>query len=88
MAEYLEGEPQRNQDRAAAQKAKLAALERKLGISADGTGKQKAEDEPSGSKRRFDDTEYLEQTRDIVDNVKSAVAAGTCCWFLPHLLVY
>ena len=28
-------------------------------------------------KRRFDDTEYLEQSRDIVDNVKNAVAAGT-----------
>lgn len=29
-----------------------------------------------GKKRRFDDTEYLEQSRELVDNVKSALAAG------------
>lgn len=33
-------------------------------------------------KRRFDDTEYLEQSRDIVDNVKSAVATGNYHCFL------
>lgn len=30
----------------------------------------------AGKKHRFDDTEYLEQSREIVDSVKSAVAAG------------
>jgi hypothetical protein len=30
----------------------------------------------TGSKRRFDDTAYLEQSRELVDGVKSAVAAG------------
>lgn len=30
----------------------------------------------SGKKHRFDDTEYLEQSRELVDNVKSAVSVG------------
>jgi len=30
----------------------------------------------AGKKHRFDDTEYLEQSKDIVDGVKNAVAAG------------
>jgi hypothetical protein len=47
----------------------LEALERKLGI--DGSGEPAA-----GKKRRFDDTEYLEQSKEIVDTVKSAVTAG------------
>ncbi|TDL25600.1 hypothetical protein BD410DRAFT_717429 [Rickenella mellea] len=73
LAEYLESEPQRKKAEADAKKAKLEALERKLGIGADG---KPSEDVVTGSKRRFDDTEYLEQSRDIVDNVKSAVASG------------
>lgn len=32
----------------------------------------------AGGKHRFDDTEYLEQSREIVDNVRSAVASGEC----------
>ena len=47
-----------------AKKAKLEALEKKLDESS------------GGKKRRFDDTEYLEQSQEIVDNVKSAVTAG------------
>lgn len=34
------------------------------------------EHKSTGTKLRFDDTEYLEQSREIVDSVKSAVAAG------------
>ena len=30
----------------------------------------------AGKKRRFDDTEYLEQSRDLKDGVKNAVAAA------------
>ena len=37
---------------------------------------ENGEGSSGGVKRRFDDTEYLEQSRDIVDNVKSAVVAG------------
>jgi uncharacterized sporulation protein YeaH/YhbH (DUF444 family) len=74
LAEYLEDEPARKKAAAEAQKAKLEALERKLGITAGGSG---ADPEPlAGKKHRFDDTEYIEQSREIVDTVKSAVAVG------------
>jgi len=85
LVEYLESEPERLKAKAEAQKAKLEALERKLGIeppSKDGAGPSKAsgsgEDPPvlAGRKHRFDDTEYLEQSRDLVDGVKSAVSAA------------
>lgn len=88
LVEYLESEPERLKAKADAQKAKLEALERKLGIEppsktgapvagpskTTGTG----EDPPvlAGRKHRFDDTEYLEQSRDLVDGVKSAVSAA------------
>ncbi|KAJ7097852.1 telomere stability and silencing-domain-containing protein [Mycena belliarum] len=86
LVEYLESEPERLKAKADAQKAKLEALERKLGIEppqkggASGAGSSKpsgsGEDPPvlAGRKHRFDDTEYLEQSRDLVDGVKSAVS--------------
>ncbi|THV02821.1 hypothetical protein K435DRAFT_652725 [Dendrothele bispora CBS 962.96] len=84
LAEYLESEPDRLAAKAEAQKAKLEALERKLGItpSSSGAGSSKSPADSSeppklaGTKHRFDDTEYLEQSRDLVDGVKSAVSAG------------
>jgi len=88
LVEYLESEPERLKAKADAQKAKLEALERKLGIeppsktAAPVAGPSKtsgsAEDPPvlAGRKHRFDDTEYLEQSRDLVDGVKSAVSAA------------
>jgi hypothetical protein len=83
LAEYLENEPARKKAAAEASKAKLEALEKKLGISPpDATGSSSSNsnskvDEPvAGKKHRFDDTEYFEQSREIVDNVKSAVSAG------------
>ncbi|KDQ19230.1 hypothetical protein BOTBODRAFT_80002, partial [Botryobasidium botryosum FD-172 SS1] len=81
LAEYLESEPQRKQATAEAQRAKLEQLERQLGISgsSSASGSGSGDKEPAkvaGTKHRFDDTEYLEQSREIVDNVKSAVAAG------------
>lgn len=84
LAEYLEGEPARKRAAAEAQKAKLEALERKLGITPSGSSEastSRPTDGPApeplaGKKHRFDDTEYLEQSREIVDNVKSAVTAG------------
>lgn len=56
-------------------------MEKKLGITPAGEGSSsKPKDvEPevlAGKKHRFDDTEYLEQSRELVDGVKSAVAAG------------
>lgn len=85
LAEYLESEPERLAAKADAQKAKLQALERRLGIeSSSGAGSSSktgssTTEEPAklaGKKHRFDDTEYLEQSRELVDNVKSAVSAG------------
>lgn len=85
LAEYLEGEPARKRAAAEAAKAKLDDLEKKLGMTPGGeesrASTSKVNDggvpEPlAGKKHRFDDTEYLEQSREIVDNVKSAVTAG------------
>lgn len=75
LAAYLESEPERKKAQQEAQKAKLERLERKLGIAPGEKGKEK-EDSSAGVKRRFDDTEYIEQSREIVDSVKNAVAAG------------
>jgi phage protein D len=77
LAEYLEQEPARKKAAAEAQRAKLEALERRLGIDKD-AGPSSGGDsaQVAGKKHRFDDTEYLEQSRELVDNVKSAVTAG------------
>ncbi|KAJ7632732.1 telomere stability and silencing-domain-containing protein [Roridomyces roridus] len=78
LVEYLESEPERLKAKADAQKAKLEALERKLGIekSEAGPSKTASQDPPvlAGRKHRFDDTEYLEQSQDLVDGVKNAVS--------------
>lgn len=66
LAEYLEAEPDRHAAKAEAQKNKLEALEKKLAAS----------DPSTGLKRRFNDTEYIEQSRELVDGVKSAVSVG------------
>src|ERR1700722_17711280 len=88
LSEYLEGEPARKRAAAKAQKVKLDALERKLGI----VGGSNGDADPStsqphevlaGKKHRLNDTEYLEQSREIVDNVKTAVYAGSSKPFAP-----
>ncbi|KAJ7940521.1 telomere stability and silencing-domain-containing protein, partial [Mycena leptocephala] len=78
LVEYLESEPERLKAKADAQKAKLEALERKLGIEPPSKLMLPLRDPPvlAGRKHRFDDTEYLEQSRDLVDGVKSAVSAA------------
>jgi hypothetical protein len=81
MAEYLESEPLRKKAAEDAQRAKLEALERRLGITPDaasgsGSGSGGEPSKVAGKKHRFDDTEYLEQSRELVEGVKSAVAAG------------
>jgi len=89
LAEYLEQEPARKKAAAEAQRAKLEALERRLGIDGD-AGPSSSGGDPvqvAGRKHRFDDTEYLEQSRELVDNVKSAVTAGTVLLSLPSPLL-
>ncbi|EUC64950.1 telomere stability/silencing protein [Rhizoctonia solani AG-3 Rhs1AP] len=76
MATYLEAEPERKKAAAEEKRAKLEALEKQLGIT---PGESSKDGEPpvrAGQKHRFDDIEYLEQSREITDGVKSAVAAG------------
>jgi len=74
LESYLESEPARKKAQQETQKAKLEALERKLGISG---GNVNPDAGPStGQKRRFDDTEYIEKSQEIVDNVKNAVMTG------------
>ncbi|KAF8466835.1 telomere stability and silencing-domain-containing protein [Gautieria morchelliformis] len=75
LAAYLESEPERKKAASEARKAKIEALERQLGIESS-SSKGNEGDKSAGTKRRFDDTEYLEQSREIVDSVKSAVTAG------------
>ncbi|KAI9001559.1 telomere stability and silencing-domain-containing protein [Trametes punicea] len=71
LAEYIETEPLRKKAQQEAQRAKLEALEKKLGMGPDGSI-----DPLAGKKRRLEDTEYIEQSRDIVENVKSAVSVA------------
>ena len=72
LAEYIESEPARKKAQQEAQRAKLEALEKKLGID-----RSTGSSEPlPPRKHRLDDTEYLEASKEIVDNVKNAVSAG------------
>lgn len=85
MVEYIENEATRKKVEKETQRTKLEALERQLGIngsSSEGAGSSSAPTPLAGKKHRFDDTEYLEQSRDIVDGVKNAVAAGMLCVLL------
>lgn len=86
QAELLESAPAIRASAEAADRARLEALERQLGISApeskaEGSSNTKrlAEvdlEELARKRHRFEDTEYLEQSREIKDNVRSAVTAG------------
>jgi len=73
LAEYIESEPARKKAQQEAQKAKLEALEKKIAMQ-DGAGPSS---EPlAGKKHRLEDTEYVEQSKELVDSVKSAVSAA------------
>ena len=64
--------------KAEAQKAKLEALERKLGIdpASSSTPGEVSSEVSSGKKHRFDDTEYLEKTEELKEGVKNAVSVA------------
>lgn len=63
-------EEERKKAQTEAKKAKLEVLEKKIAAASGDT------ESVAGRKHRFDDAEYLEESREIVDNVKSAVSAG------------
>ncbi|KAG8824686.1 hypothetical protein FRC17_009041 [Serendipita sp. 399] len=74
LATYLENEPARKKALQDAQKAKLDKLERELGIAPGGS--KDGQPVHAGMKRRLDDTDFLEESQNLVENVKSAVAEG------------
>ncbi|TFK20280.1 hypothetical protein FA15DRAFT_673598 [Coprinopsis marcescibilis] len=79
LAEYLEAEPERLAAKAEAQRAKLEALEKKLGIDQQKNGEGSSSGAPevlAGKKHRFEDAEYVEQTKELSENVKNAVSAA------------
>lgn len=87
QSELVESLPALKAKAAAETKAKLEALERKLGVSsdaidakADGSGaKRLAEvdlEELARKKHKFDDNKFMEESREINENVRSAVAAA------------
>ncbi|KAH6909095.1 telomere stability and silencing-domain-containing protein [Coprinopsis sp. MPI-PUGE-AT-0042] len=80
LQEYLEAEPERLASKAEAQKAKLEALERKLGIDPNakkGEGSSTGVPEVlAGKKHRLEDAEYVEQTKELNESVKNAVSAA------------
>lgn len=80
LQEYLEAEPERLASKAEAQKAKLEALERKLGIDPNakkGEGSSTGVPEAlAGKKHRMEDAEYVEQTKELNESVKNAVSAA------------
>lgn len=78
MAEYIEGEGARKQKAAEAAQEKLEKLERKIARAEGDDGERSGE---GSKKRRLEDTEYVEQSKEIVENVKSAVLAGE---FFPY----
>jgi hypothetical protein len=73
LAAYLESEPERKKAALVAKKEKLEKLERQLGITPGGS---KDAAPHAGMKRRLDDTEFLEESQNLVENVKSSVAQG------------
>ena len=100
-AELLESAPAIRAQAAAAERAKLEALEKKLGISPAGSGsggessraagtagagvgteegKKRVADvdleELARKKHKFEDNKFLEQSREINENVRSAVNKG------------
>jgi hypothetical protein len=60
----------------AEERAKLEALERKLGVSSDGDVDKVDVEELARKKHKFDDNKFLEESREIKDSVRSAVGAA------------
>lgn len=73
LAAYVESEPERKKAALEAKKEKLEKLERQLGITPGGS---KDVVPHVGMKRRLDDTDFLEESQNIVESVKSSVAQG------------
>jgi hypothetical protein len=75
LASYLESAPEREKASKQQAKDKLAQLQEEIKRL---EAQEGAAGTSEGKKRRFEDTQFLEQSREIVDNVKGAMAAGEC----------
>lgn len=51
-------------------------MERKLGLNPGGSTTFDVDIPLAGKKRRLDDSEYVEQSQEIIDSVRSAVSSG------------
>ncbi|TXT15971.1 hypothetical protein VHUM_00474 [Vanrija humicola] len=76
QSELVESLPALRAKAAAETKAKLEALERKLGVSSDGIDAKVDLEELARKKHKFDDNKFMEESREINENVRSAVAAA------------
>lgn len=85
LAEYVASAPEREAAKRDEAKARLAKLQEEIqridGGNTSGSDKvtsssANASTSKAGVKRRLDDQKYVEESREMVDNVKNAVAAG------------
>lgn len=85
LAEYVASAPEREAAKREEAKARLAKLQEEIqridGGNTSGSDKgvgssAEASASKAGVKRRLDDQKFVEESREMVDNVKNAVAAG------------
>jgi hypothetical protein len=83
LAEYVASAPEREAAKRDEAKARLQALQdeiAKMGgdslATTDKPGESSTSTTKAGTKRRLDDQKFVEESREMVDTVKSAVAAG------------
>lgn len=72
----IESFPEMQAKAKAETKSKLEALERKLGVSTDGNVDEVDVKELARKRIKFDDNKFLEESREIKDNVRNAVGAA------------
>lgn len=76
QADLIESFPEMQAKAKAETKAKLEALERKLGVSTDGNVDEVDVEELARKRIKFDDNKFLEESREIKENVRNAVGAA------------
>ncbi|KLT44521.1 hypothetical protein CC85DRAFT_283458 [Cutaneotrichosporon oleaginosum] len=76
QAELIESWDEMQAKAKAEERAKLEALERKLGVSSNGDVGEVDVEELARKKHKFEDNKFLEESREIKDNVRSAVSAA------------
>jgi hypothetical protein len=80
LAHYIDGEEERKRRAVEERKEKLEKLERQIAAI---DGNNFDDEGGAGKKRRLEDTEYVEQSKELVEGVKSAVTAGKSVPYVP-----